>query len=291
MRSEKEMMELILTAAKEDERIRAVFLSGSRVNPNAAADRFQDYDIGYIVTETASFREDRTWIDRFGERLYMQYPEEGPYCEADPKHCYGWLIQFADGNRLDLHVCTLDGNWQQFSGKSMYRVLLDKDDCLKQPAKVTDREFWVKKPTQEQFSYTCNEFWWCLNNVAKGLWRREWFYVFDMLHETIRPMLFRMLSWKAGILTDFTVSVGKSCKYLDRWVPEHTIKQLLQTYPRAEVNEMWEAVFLMCDLFEETSEEIGQSLGFPCDREEARNGRGYLEYVRELSENQEDLGM
>lgn len=286
MRSEQEMMELILGTAKADKRIRAVFLCGSRVNPNAPADRFQDYDIGYIVTETASFREDRGWIDRFGERLYLQYPEEGPYGESDPENCYGWLIQFVDGNRLDLHVCTLDGNWQEFTGKAMYRVLLDKDGCLKQPAQVTDREYWVEKPTQEQFSCTCNEFWWCLNNVAKGLWRRELLYVFDVLNEVVRPMLLRMLSWKAGILTDFTISVGKSCKYLGNWLPEDTIKRLFQTYPRAEVEEMWEAVFLMCDLFDETSKEISQTLGFTRDREEAYNSRGYLESVRELSESQ-----
>ena len=34
MRTEKEMMDLIINTAKEDERIRAVIMNGSRVNPN-----------------------------------------------------------------------------------------------------------------------------------------------------------------------------------------------------------------------------------------------------------------
>lgn len=25
---------------------------------------------------------------------------------SDVENCYGWQIQFADGNRMDLHVCT-----------------------------------------------------------------------------------------------------------------------------------------------------------------------------------------
>ena len=49
MRSEEEMMNLILQVAKDDERVRAVYLNGSRTNPNAPKDRFQDYDVVYVV--------------------------------------------------------------------------------------------------------------------------------------------------------------------------------------------------------------------------------------------------
>lgn len=35
MRSEQEMLDLILDTARQDERIRAVILNGSRANPNA----------------------------------------------------------------------------------------------------------------------------------------------------------------------------------------------------------------------------------------------------------------
>lgn len=37
MRSEKEMFDLILKVAKEDERVRAVYMNGSRTNPNGAS--------------------------------------------------------------------------------------------------------------------------------------------------------------------------------------------------------------------------------------------------------------
>ena len=70
-------MKLILDTAAADDRILAVYMNGSRTNPNVPKDIFQDYDIVYVVTETESFRKDRGWIDRFGERLFMQYPEEG----------------------------------------------------------------------------------------------------------------------------------------------------------------------------------------------------------------------
>ena len=137
MRTEQEMFSMILDAAKADGRIRAVYMNGSRVNPEAKHDIFQDYDIAYVVTETESFREDRTWIDRFGERLYMQYPEENREYPSDVANCYGWLIQFADGNRLDLHVQTLSWSLRAMEEDRMFRILYDKDGCL---AKAPSRQ-------------------------------------------------------------------------------------------------------------------------------------------------------
>ena len=66
MRTEQEMFDLILSVASEDERIRAVYMNGSRTNPNAPKDIFQDYDIVYVVTETLSF---------INEPIYMVHIE------------------------------------------------------------------------------------------------------------------------------------------------------------------------------------------------------------------------
>lgn len=97
-------MKLLINTAAQDDRIRAAYLEGSRVNPDVPRDMFQDYDVVYIVKETASFQKDNSWIDRFGERLYMQYPEDSVYDPGDKENCYGWLMQLRDGNRIDLHV-------------------------------------------------------------------------------------------------------------------------------------------------------------------------------------------
>lgn len=48
MRTEKEMYDLILGTAQADDRIRGVYMGGSRTNPNAVPDLFQDYDVVYI---------------------------------------------------------------------------------------------------------------------------------------------------------------------------------------------------------------------------------------------------
>ena len=274
MRSEAEMLELITNIAANDERIRAAWLEGSRCNPNAPKDIFQDYDVEFIVNETKSFREDKKWINQFGEILYMQYPEESVYYEDenDPEKCYGWLMQFSDGVRLDLHVCTLEDRLPAFGRDRMYRILLDKDNCLPPLAKneLSDCEFWVKKPDEKEFSCTCNEFWWCMNNVAKGMWRNEIPYVMDMLNKVIRPQLLRLIEWKIGIQTDFSVNVGKSGKYMFRWLSTEMYQRYLKTYSDAQKYKIWKSIYVMCDLVDEIAMEISQELKLPYDEEEAR---------------------
>ena len=60
MRSEEEMMNLILQVAKDDD---------------APKDCFQDYDVVYVVTDTKPYYEKHDWINHFGTVLYMQMPE------------------------------------------------------------------------------------------------------------------------------------------------------------------------------------------------------------------------
>ncbi len=56
MRSESIMMDLILQTAVKSPDVRAVIMNGSRVNPNARKDPFQDYDLVYLVPEVEPYR-------------------------------------------------------------------------------------------------------------------------------------------------------------------------------------------------------------------------------------------
>ncbi|MHB8077572.1 aminoglycoside 6-adenylyltransferase [Desulfosporosinus fructosivorans] len=289
MRTEQEMFDLILDIAKEDERIRAVLLNGSRTNPNAIKDIFQDYDIVYVVEKTKSFRNDKRWIDQFGERLYMQYPEENSYHQNDVENCYGWLIQFTDGNRLDLHVCTITHVLKDIKGDRLCKILLDKDKYLPNLEDATDEDYWVKKPTEFQFLDTCNEYWWCLNNVAKGLWREEIPYVMDMLNFTVRPQLLRLLGWKIGFETNFTVNVGKSGKYMYGWLEEEKWNAFLKTYSSGVVKDIWKAVFIMCDLFDGIAKEVSHIMNIKYNEIEAINSLKFLKDVYLLPKNAKEI--
>jgi aminoglycoside 6-adenylyltransferase len=129
MRSEQEMLDLILDTARNDERIRAVVINGSRANPNAPHDRFQDFDIVYIVTDVAPFRHNLDWIKRFGELMILQMPDEMDDPPSDNAGGFTYLMQFADGNRIDLGIDP-PAMLPELVKDSQSILLLDKDGIV-----------------------------------------------------------------------------------------------------------------------------------------------------------------
>ena len=56
MRSEEEMMALIMDFVAADPNIRVAVLIGSRANPSVKKDIFQDYDIGCYVANVDAYK-------------------------------------------------------------------------------------------------------------------------------------------------------------------------------------------------------------------------------------------
>ncbi|CAN7179814.1 aminoglycoside 6-adenylyltransferase [Paenibacillus sp. LjRoot153] len=282
MRSEQEMMSMILDTAREDDRIRAVMMNGSRTNPNVPRDDFQDYDIVYFVQETGSFRSDPGWINRFGERLIMQMPDDNEfYPIAEPTERLVYLMQFQDGNRIDLTLIPLAQRQQLMKPDSLSVLLLDKDGTIGPLPVSSDSDYYIRRPTEKQFQGACNEFWWICLNMAKGLWREELTYVMFMHEQINRNVLIQMLEWKIGMRADFTMSAGKCGKYMPNHLTADEWQAFTRTYPNsADYDNIWHSLFKMCDLFSETAQEVAAYLNFEYVHMEERNVRAYLHEVR-----------
>jgi aminoglycoside 6-adenylyltransferase len=273
MRSEEEMLSLILSTARNDERIRAVMLNGSRANPHAARDRFQDFDIIYFVTELAPYVDDRTWIDRFGERMILQTPDEMDDPPPDPGSGFTYLIQFMDGNRLDLRLQPVE-RLEECLGDSLSVVLLDKNACIP-PLPAPDESSYIPAPpTAKQYADCCNEFWWVAPYAAKGLRRGQIIYAKEMLDSVLRVQLMKMLAWQVGLEGK---NPGKAGKHLDRHLPPQQWALLLETYTGPDLEENWRALSAMGALFEQAARSVGERWGHAYPEEDAGRVRAYLE--------------
>ena len=285
MRTESEMSDLILGFAREDDRIRAVYMNGSRTNPNARRDLFQDYDIVYTVTATRPFLEDRAWLANFGEVAVMQEPDLGAVFGDVSDHDirYAFLMQFEDGNRIDLTLQVTDETARTYQTDSLTVPLLDKDGLLPEIPAASDRDYLITKPDAFRFAGCCNEFWWVSPYVAKGLWRGETLYAMEHFDRYVRDMLLLMLTWEAGVRTDFTVSAGKCGKYLQPLLPQETWSRLMTTYALpADENAIWDALFAMGDLFRDTARFVADALGLVYNEDEDRRTTALLRDIRAL---------
>lgn len=288
MRSEKEMLDLIVETAQRDERIRAVIMNGSRANPNAPRDFFQDFDVIYFVTDPAPFVNNLEWIKIFGELMILQIPEDMQDPPPEKDGGFGYLMQFADGNRIDLGIYPL---WKvdEKTRDSLTVVLLDKDGILPALPPSNESDYLPVPPTAREFADCCNEFWWVSAYVAKGLWRQEIIHAHSIYEQYVRDQLLKMLRWYIGVMTGFTANPGKTGKYFQRYLAPDLWDWLLKTYSDGSCEHLWDALFEMCGLFRVVACRVADYFNFSYNHGEDQKVSAHLRHVRDLPQDAKEM--
>ncbi|MCL1820156.1 MAG: aminoglycoside 6-adenylyltransferase [Oscillospiraceae bacterium] len=283
MRTEQEMMDLILSVAKADERIRAVRMNGSRADPNAEKDCYRDYDIVYTVTETTSFLADKNWILNFGSPLIVQEPDSndlGWGIDHDFSRRYAWLMLFDDSTRIDLSIEIKDETDINYTADTLTVPLLDKDGIFPDIPPSNDSGYWIKPPSKEKYYGCCNEFWWCLNNVAKGIARDQLPYAMRMYTGVVHIELEKMAEWYIGIINDFSVTSGMWGKYFKKYLPPEFYEMYVKTYSDGNYDNLWSAIFTTCDLFHALAVSVAEHCDFDYKQNEEDGIREYMRMIR-----------
>jgi len=284
MRSENEVLALILNVANADERIRAVLLNGSKANPNSKRDIFQDFDIVYMVNEIDTFIRDHSWIDIFGERIILQMPAQMEIEEIKNEPVsFSYLMLFKDRNRIDLTLFPVDKIKDEFEKDSLTLLLLDKDNLFSSLPPSGNIDYLIEKPTEKMFRDCCNEFWWVCPYVAKGLWRQEIIYAKDMLENPVRKMFLKLIEWHIGVETGFSVSFGKSGKNMQAYISPELYNKIISTYPNAEAGSIWKSLFIMAGIVSDLAKDISKKLSFEYHTDEEDNVVEYLQWAYALT--------
>ena len=281
MRTEKEMLALILAYAQAREDIHAVLLNGSRANPNAPKDIFQDYDIVYLVDAVELYWDNPSVPAYFGEMMILQKPEDmgDPPGEGDGHYTY--LMQFADGNRIDLSFYPLE-DMEKVLQDSLTVVLLDKDGSLPDVPMPSDRIYFPKPPTAKAFVDCCNEFWWVTPYVAKSLWRCELISSVYLKECIVRAALIKMLTWYYGVQTEFEQDAGKLGRYLHQELPAAWWTLLEESYAGAEFADIWQALFKMGELFRLAAAAVADVYGFAYPQQEDAAVSAFIRKIKDL---------
>ena len=288
MRSEKEMYDLILSYARNDENIRAVVLNGSRASPNAPRDIFQDYDIACLVNDISPYMKNPKIPPLFGDILILQEPENMQDPPSENVGTYAYLMQFMDGNRIDLGFLPLD-RLEEWTKDSQTIVLLDKDGILANIPPSSDADYLAKKPTDKQFQDCCNEFWWVTPYVAKALWRDELTNAKHIQDVYIRDQLMKMLVWYFGIKTNFEKSPGKQGKYIKHSVESELWIEFEKTYSNADFEKVWEALFTMGSLFRQLAKAVAAEFGFQYPQQDDDNVSNFIRQIKNLPPDTKEI--
>jgi aminoglycoside 6-adenylyltransferase len=279
LRSSDDIKKLVLGIAENDSRIRAVLLGGSRADAKIIPDKYQDFDIVFIVTDLQSFVSNHSWTNIFGEKLIWQLPDEMILDNNETKNHinFHYLMLFKDGNRIDLTLSPIGKIKDHFHHEGMSITWLDKDKLFPTKSVAHDSYHTIKKPTQKQFLDVCNEFWWVSTYVAKGLLRNEITYSKEMLERFVRPMFMKIVEWYVGAKTEFSVSIGKGGRFMKNYLSETIYDRILQTYSDRHSENNWKSLFVMMELFSQLASSVANVLGFHYNIDEGKNVTTYIE--------------
>jgi aminoglycoside 6-adenylyltransferase len=280
MKTEKEILERLVNFAKSTEEVRVVILNGSRVNPNISCDLFSDYDVVFCVKDPSFFIHNLQWMNNFGERIIVQHNIIG----KDQLSWPVYLMIFTDGTRIDLTFFPIKIVKMQLED-SLKKILLDKDKVFGIVEPPNDSFYWIKKPTQKAFDETMNEFWFCSTNVAKGIWRKELCYASQMNSIIVHPCLIRVLEWHVGIENNWKISTGIFGKFLQKYLSKNIWDQFEKTFPNSNYNEIWNSLFISCDLVRKFGTSLAQKLDFSYPFEDDTRVSNYLSAIRSLPED------
>ena len=267
MRTETEMLDVILKTA-ETLQVAAVAMSGSRTNPNAPKDEFQDYDVVYVVEDLDGLLADLAWLDGFGKRVIEQH------VLLDHRRLY--LMLFEDGNRIDLTLCPKSHIQEWVDSEAGFTVLEDEKGLF-EPYSPSLGRYWTSPASQIDFEKACNEFWWVSAYVVKGICRNQLIYATDHLYGICQQELLKLLAWQVAA-DKGTVDVGKNYKYLFQYLPAEKEKEFSNLLDFSSIDKITQSLFATMELFHQEAQFLAYKMGFDYDMEVAEK---MIEYAKE----------
>ena len=266
MRAETEMLDLILQTAKTLQ-VKAVALSGSRTNPKAPKDEFQDYDVVYVVDDLDNLTSDLSWLDQFGKRIIEQ--------EVALDHRRLYLMLFEDGNRIDLTLCPKEHIQEWVDSEAGFTVLEDEKGLFESYS-PSPKRFWIHSATETDFKNSCNEFWWVSAYVVKGICRKQVIYATDYLYSICQQELLKVLAWQVASEKG-AVDIGKNYKYLFNYFPTEKEKEFSNLLDFSNIEKITQSLFATMQLFHQEAQFFAHKMGFYYDKEVAEKMIQYAE--------------
>ena len=265
-RSQEQMLRLISQTAKSIQ-VEAVAMSGSRTNPKAPKDEFQDYDVVYVVDDLDNLTSDLSWLDQFGTRIIEQHNVLGN------RRLY--LMLFEDGNRIDLTLCPTEYIQEWVDSEADYTVLKDEKGLFV-PYSPNPQRYWTSPASAIDFEKACNEFWWVSAYVVKGICRKQAIYATDHLYGICQQELLKVLAWQVASDRG-EVDIGKNYKYLFQYLPAEKEKEFSALLDFSSVEKLTQSLFATMQLFHRESQILAQKMGFNYDKEVAEKMIQYAE--------------
>ncbi|MFB9768850.1 aminoglycoside 6-adenylyltransferase [Lactiplantibacillus modestisalitolerans] len=213
--------------------VRAIGTEGSRNDPQARSDAWQDIDMTYFTTDVTQF-DFEDWCQTFGKPLMCQHLVGQNLFNSEGHQWDVHLVQLGGLARIDLKIAPISVMRTYLAADSLNTINWSRNSVAltRQPDNHTH---WVGTPDQAQFDAALNEFYWCAGNVVKCLARRQVMAANEINNRNVRPELLRLLAWNAAIPLKGRFDPGSEYRYLGARLPRVIQRQIMATYQQGDL--------------------------------------------------------
>lgn len=270
------LLENILAFAEKDENIRGLIIVGSRAS-DIPVDDLADFDINFFTTDVNKYTTDDSWLSQLGT-IWVYSPDK--YFvnnELIPTR----LVIYEGGLKVDYSlwdikiIHTLKHSKYFDTG---YKVLLDKDELLRQIPPPSQKPAIPLKPTQEEFRFAITEYWFEAYHVAKYL-KREELLLAKQRDTSIKHYLLKMMEWYTLTEHEWNIDTKWNGKHIKEWLEPAFYQQLFATYGHFDTQDSWKALRATNTLFDDISRRTAELLRYTYPQEVANN---LIKFTEEL---------
>ncbi len=288
--SQDPIIQRLIRWGRERPAVRAMFLTGSRAQPDAQPDTLSDYDILLVVEDIHPFWAERGWLDDFG-RVLVAYWDPIHAAPGYDLEQTGNVVTYQDGLKVDFILWPVELLRQIVRSPTLppdldlgYVALLDKDGLSEGLAAPTYSAYILTPPTDKAYQKVIQDFFSDVPYVAKCLHRDEllpakWCMDCDMKH----TFMLQMLEWRAGLDCNWSRPAGFLGRGLKKRLPPEIWSRVENSYAGGGIEENWDALLDTLALFRRVAVEVGERLGFKYPIDMDRQMVDYAQQVRNMS--------
>ena len=226
---------------------------------------FKTMILSYVVDDIDNLTSDLSWLVQFGKRIIVQ--------EVTLGHRRLYLMLFEDGNRIDLTLCPKEHMQEWVDSEAGFTVLKDEKGLF-EAYLPNPKLYWTAPPSEEEFTASCNEFWWVSAYVVKGIFRKQIIYATDHLYGICQQELLKILAWKVA-RDRGVVDIGKNYKYLFNYLPAEKEKEFSALLDFSSFDKIIQSLLATMQLFHQETQRLAQKMGFKYEKEVAEKMMRY----------------
>lgn len=263
----------IIKWAKLEDSVRGLIVEGSIAQDQG--DNLSDIDISIFAKDIGPFVKDDSWLSKIAN----------VWVYSADKYYFGdvliptRLVVYEDGIKVDYSLWNIDivddlSKAEYFD--TGYKILLDKDNLLENFEKPSLKPKLSKKPTEEEFIHTVNEFWFEAYHVAKYL-KREDLWLAKSRDWSIKEMLLKMMEWHTLAKNNWKTDVKWLGKHIKNWLEPEIYNRLNNIFGHFDSEDSWKSLITTIDLFRYLSKETSKLLSFTYPDDVDKNLTGFID--------------